>query len=520
MKIIPIIAIAIIAMAVGANAQVNNVLSITNLGIMPQPAVAGSNITVTFQLFNSYYQQLSNVNVWLTSSSPILNVSPSHTYLISAIGSGIYGGIGYNIFEYKFHLPDSLTTGLYTINVVASYEVNEGFANSVSYVPGESIMPISIYVYGKPKLGINAVLQGSMMPGQALPVELQVSNIGTGNARNITLSVNGNNGIALIGQTTFNVSALQPGQEQAVSAVFYLDSNVTAGVHNITVNASYTSDTGSYTQSIKIPMKVVIEKPNVVASIVSAMPQMLTYGYNQTLSIAVQNIGSGTARNISVGIYGSNTLEILGSASNFVISALPPGQEAIENVLVSAINASSYGYIYANITYYGANYANKTEYMQAIPVKMQNAGKIEIINAKSSIYPGIGYGPVTFEIKNTGNEAIKQCVLSLQSIYPISPVDGNAYLNELLPNQTANVTFYVSVDPNGKQGQYPVTLYEQWKQSNLPDSQMLSSSNNYGITVESQASGNSYIYAAAIVVIIAIAIAAIAAKKGKRKARK
>ncbi len=516
MKIIPIIAIAIIAMAVGANAQVNNVLSITNLGVLPKTAIAGSNITVTFQLFNGYYQELTNVNVWLTSSSPILNVSPSHTYLINAIGSGLYGGIGYNTFEYTFHLPGSLTTGLYTINVVANYEVT---VNGTLHVPGESIMPISIYVYGRPKLGINAVLQGSMVPGQALPAELQISNIGTGNARNITLSVNGNDGIDVIGQTTFNVSALPAGQEQAVSAILYLDSNISAGVHSVTVNASYVSDTGNYQQSITIPIKVVIEKPDVVASIASAEPQMLTYGYNQTLGIAVQNIGSGAAKNISIGIEGSNTIEVMGSASNFVISALPAGQEAVENVLISAINASNYGYVYANITYYSANYANKTTYRQAIPVKMQNAGKIKIINATSAIYPGIGYGPITFEIKNTGNEAIKQCVLSLQAIYPVSPVDGSAYLNELLPNQTANVTFYVSVDPNGKAGAYPVTLYEQWKQGNLPDSQMLSSSNNYGINVENEASNNAYIlYAAAIIIIVAIA--AVAAKSIGKKAKK
>ncbi|MEM0106777.1 MAG: hypothetical protein QXS03_00935, partial [Candidatus Micrarchaeaceae archaeon] len=195
MKMLPIIAMAVLIASAGAGAQtegINNVLSIANLGMLPKQAVAGGNITLSFQLFNSYSQSLSNVNLWLVSPSQIFNVTPSQTYLINAIGTGLYGGNGYNIFTYTLHLPQTLSTGLYTIEVMASYEAQN--PGGITYTPGMSEMPITIYVYGKPKLGINAVPAGEIAPGTSLPLNLQISNTGTGTARNITLQLESGNG--------------------------------------------------------------------------------------------------------------------------------------------------------------------------------------------------------------------------------------------------------------------------------------------------------------------------------------
>ncbi|MEM3827508.1 MAG: hypothetical protein QXR58_02825, partial [Candidatus Micrarchaeaceae archaeon] len=114
-------AMLIVAVAVApdyaqaVSTQADGALSITNLQITPQPVVAGSNITVEFQLFNSYSNQLQNVNIYLESQSPLINVSPSQSFLVSAMGTGLYGGSGYDIFSYKFHIPSSLPAGEYTI---------------------------------------------------------------------------------------------------------------------------------------------------------------------------------------------------------------------------------------------------------------------------------------------------------------------------------------------------------------------------------------------------------------------
>ena len=130
-------------------------LSIQDLSVSPNYVVSGDNISLSFQLYNSYSSSLRNVNLDLEASNPLLNVSPSYTSLADSIGSGTYGGLGLDVYSYKIHVPSTLPEGVYTISVVATYEttVSDGL---LSYdVPGESVMPIYIYVHGLPKLGIN-----------------------------------------------------------------------------------------------------------------------------------------------------------------------------------------------------------------------------------------------------------------------------------------------------------------------------------------------------------------------------
>ncbi|MEM0148126.1 MAG: hypothetical protein QXY10_00850 [Candidatus Micrarchaeaceae archaeon] len=521
MKMLPIIAMAVLIASAGAGAQtegINNVLSIANLGMLPKQAVAGGNITLSFQLFNSYSQSLSNVNLWLVSPSQIFNVTPSQTYLINAIGTGLYGGNGYNIFTYTLHLPQTLSTGLYTIEVMASYEAQN--PGGITYTPGMSEMPITIYVYGKPKLGINAVPAGEIAPGTSLPLNLQISNTGTGTARNITLQLESGNGFDVLGQSKFYINTIPEGGEQEAQANIYIDSNISAGVHNLTLYATYQGDIGKYNQSIQIPMRIVIENPTISASIVGSTPPQLFYGYNQTVQIAIQNIGSGIARNVTASIYSSNTIEVKNSASRFTIGTLMPGQAAIESVMISPYNATLAGELPVQISYEEANYANKSSFAEYLPISIARTGEFKVVGVSSSLYPGIGYGPITVELKNIGNAEINDSTISLQTIYPISPLVGSAYISSIAPNQTANITFYVSVDSNGNSGNYPIILYEQWTQSNLPNGQMLTSSNTYYARVGDAASNAYAYYAIAIALVIIAIVIGITRRKRSRKKQK
>ena len=67
----------------------------------------------------------------MQSQNPIISVSPgASTILVNAIGSGLYGGTGYNAFNYVVHVPKSLPAGEYVIDVVATY----GTAQGTSYL--------------------------------------------------------------------------------------------------------------------------------------------------------------------------------------------------------------------------------------------------------------------------------------------------------------------------------------------------------------------------------------------------
>ena len=138
-----VILLALAQMVSTAGAQ-SDALSLANLAVYPQPALAGGNITIAFQLYNSYSNQLSQVNLGLEGAYPLLNYSPSATYLISQIPEGLYGGSV--PFTYKIHLPKNMNAGTYTIDVVASYQTT---GSSYTQVSSSSTMPITLYVRGK-----------------------------------------------------------------------------------------------------------------------------------------------------------------------------------------------------------------------------------------------------------------------------------------------------------------------------------------------------------------------------------
>ncbi len=98
---------------------VSGVLSITNLQTSPSTVMSGENLTLSFNVYNSYSHTVYDTNLQLISQNPMLNVSPTDNYLVSDIGPGSYNLFGK--FYYNVTIPKTLPQGEYTINVVANY---------------------------------------------------------------------------------------------------------------------------------------------------------------------------------------------------------------------------------------------------------------------------------------------------------------------------------------------------------------------------------------------------------------
>ncbi len=504
--------------------SINNALSVTNLIVSPQPVVAGGNVTISFSLFNSYSESLSNVNLALTTPSQILNVSPSNSYLINAIGSGIYGGLGYSTFTYRLHIPSTLESGAYTIYVTASYSSSE--PQSTLNVFGQSQIPITLYIYGTPQISFNIVPQSQLSQGSKFSFLLNAINTGTDTATNVTASIISTKNFNVSGQSTFNFGTISPSASSQASASVLLPGNMTNGPHNLTLRVSYRNAIRNYNYVEGVPISVPTGSPNVVASVTGAVPQVLYSGSNQTLSVLVQNIGSGTANNVTVQFGNSNAIKIRGSASSFFVGSLPQGSSVSESVLISANNSAyqNNSYVPVNISYTDANYQHITNTKSNLNVNIAPTAVFQIISVNDSLVPGGAYQPLVVTLKNVGNEAATQTTLSLQSIYPVSPIAGSAYLNYLAPGNSTEVTFYVSTDQNGKAGEFPITLYEQWKQSDAAQNQIFYGSNNYYAVVYSgakaQGSSSSGTALEAGIVIAIIAVVAIFVLKVKKKSNK
>jgi len=515
----------ILALAEAASAQTagsaSGALSLVNVGIYPQPVYSGSNATITFQLYNSYSQNLNNVNLQLVSQSPLINVSPTYTFLINAIGTGLYGGIGYNSFHYTFHIPSATPSGVYTIDVVASYETSQTQGMTSINVPAQSVMPITFYVYGRPHISLTAT-PASIMPGQEFNIQISAVNGGSGGVENANVTLSNTSAFKVVGPSIFNLGNIPAGGMSGFSAMLYPEQNIKNGTYAISATVSYTDQFGKISKiNQTLYLNVLVQKPDITVSMVNAMPQALYPGSNQTLQISIQNTGNGLAKNVSINFYNTSALNI-GSVSSFYIGQLPPGASQIAQLYISAnrnLN-KTLSYLPGSVSYEDANYENRTIKLISLPISLEGIASFNVTSVNGTLMPGATYVPVTFHLVNIGNENAQQVSFSLQAVYPITPVTPNAYVASIAPGQGANVTFYVDIDTQASSGEYPVTIYETWRQPNGGLNQQFSASENFFAVVGSTKANYSAEAWGSAAVIAIIIIVALAAKGRNRKKRK
>lgn len=500
-----------------ASAQ-SDALSIANLGVSPQPVIAGNNVTIQFQLYNSYANQLQNVNLGLYGSYPILNTSPADTQLISNIPTGIYGGTSY--FFYNLHIPKSVKSGTYTIDAVAKYETDGSAGTEVS---GTSTMPISFYVEGIPDVQLTANPTSAVIPGSQLSVVISAINIGTDNATNVTLTVSDSRNFSVIGASRFALGTIEPQQTAAASAIVQPNSTLSQGNSSISVILKYDTEYGQpVTQYVQVPVSIFISSPDISVSIASAAPASLYPGSNQTLVLSIQNIGVGLAKNVTINLQNTRNITLGNSASNIFIGSLAAGASTTHNILITANkndNQSTYQ-LPVYLSYQTSNYQSQVNRTEFLPIKLQPSAIFNITGISEDLIPGDTDVPVTLYIKNTGNQAAQQVTFSLETIYPISQINPNAYLKQIAPGQTENITFYVAVDSQANLGQYPITLYDQWTQQNGAQ-QLYSSSQNYYVqVVNSSGIGLGDIIIAIVVIVAAVMIYRRMSKSKKAPAQK
>lgn len=396
------LALAFMALVSGvASAQYANSVSLTNVSVLPNQVISGGNVTIRFQLYNTYNYWLYGTTLQPTGSYPLLNVSPLDSNTIGMLNPGLNP----KYYNYTIEIPNTTPSGTYTITFTATYMLYTTQETEVA----SSSMPVSFYVNGNPA---------------------------------------------------------------------------------ITVQAS------------------------------NPQPSTLYTGYNQSLSLAIQNTGYGTARNVSVTVSGSRGLSVLSSVRSFFISNLTRGSEQVEPILISA-NGTDNVYLIVNTTYYSARLNRRFSNTQRINISVAPSAQFAIDSEGQS--PGIGMTdvPVNFRITNTGTSPAEELQLNLETPYPITPIASSAYVNELEPGASTNVTFFVSIDTAGVPGNYPVTLYEQWKQPSGSINQQFTGSDNYFVAVgETSSAVSAYeTYAIAIIVVLII-IVSIYRRRARGRDRK
>ena len=484
-------------------------LSLANVAIQPSPVVAGRNITVLFQLYNSYAGSLSDVNVQLTGSYPLLNFSPASSYLISTMGEGLYSGY----FNYNIRVPSTVPSGVYTIDFFGTYHAT----TVAGPIVGTSTMPLSFYVNGIPNMTAS-ISSVQVISGRQLSIGMQLANSGYTKASNITVRFLNTSALTVTGTSVLHITDLANRSSVSTNINYAAIGNVSSGTYSIPVQVSYSSNYNTtYTKQLNLTASVAVSAPDVVVMLSSPAAQPLYQGRNQTVTLQIQNIGTGSAKNVTVSLSAGRGITLLSSVRSFFIGDIEPGQLIVEPVLLSA-NGTSVANLTASIKYYPASYQNPISKAQVLNLSLTPAAQFTVVGESAALNPGATAVPITFVIRNTGTEEADQVQISLQTTYPITPVASTYYIQSVKPGATFNASFVVSADSQGVSGNYPITLFEQWKQANAGVNQQLSGSNNFFIEVSSAQVDYTLVIVAVVVVVIA-AIVLRMRSSSKKKAK-
>lgn len=322
---------------------------------------------------------------------------------------------------------------------------------------------------------------------------------------------------------TTDIFEVNPGVNKPYyNYTFSIPATTPSGIYKIYFNASYYGlGATEVVASSSMPVSFYVQnKPEIKVLVSGPQPSALYSGYNQTVTVEIENTGYGTARNISVSLTGNQYINILSSVTSFFISNLTQGQTVSKQVLISARNTGSAA-LSASVSYYSSNLNQLFSSTQALALSIAPAAQFTISSsAEQQVNPGATDVPVTFRISNTGTSEAQQVQLNLQSSYPITPVASTAYLQDLPVGASTNVTFLISVDSQGVPGNYPVTLYEQWKQPNGALNQQFSGSDNYFVAVGGQGGIELIIVAVVVVIAAGIVVYRMRSRLAKKPAKK
>lgn len=479
-----------------AQSAQSGALSLTNVAVTPSPVVAGKNMTVFFQLYNSYDSTLYDVNLQMAGAYPLLNFSPSHSYLISTMGNGLYTGY----FFYNISVPASIPSGTYALNFIATYRTT---TLASATVIGTSTMPLSIYVHGIPN--VTAGVTGAQITsGNTMVVNVRIANTGYSKAENLVLGFLNTSRLSTSGTSSFSIAELLNRSSINVSVTYSVAGGINSGTYFLPISVSYASGYNTtYSKQLNLTASIIINNPNIKAIVASSQPLALYQGHNQSLQIGIENTGLGAAKSLNVSILPGAGVTLLSSVTNFFIADLEPNQIVYEPVLITS-NSTANASLVASMSYYSSNYQNQFSSRQTLSLSSVPAAQFSVSSTGAVLPPGAAGIPVRFRVTNTGTSEARQIQLSLQTTYPITPVASTSYISTLAPGSSTNATFVVTVDSQGTTGNYPVTLYEQWKQPNGAVNQQFSGSNNYFISVGSSESGSTTAIIGAVVVIAAI----------------
>jgi hypothetical protein len=504
----------------------------------PLVASPGSlNLPLSITFLNLGPNIVSNVNITFKAAYPLVPLS-GESASISQYVPAMAAGSSIPLIGY-YSLASNATQGVYNETITVSY------FNGIQTVSQNLSVNIAVLGPNLPQTFQTSALWGSAQSpilaapnSTGLPLLVSVVNSGPNAVYNVTATLEPSfplTGITGQSDPSIFVPALLAGSTLPLLGYFDVSAEAVQGIYNQTLLVTYSNGNQTFTQDLNVGVPI-LGMPEMQISYFDYTPILIYPGYPEAqLQVVLINTGTSSASGVTATL-----------STSYPVSPLYPGSEtkSIGYMPVGTPVPIIFPLAIANTTGQAnttlslvVNFSGSQSAAFCIPFTENPKADLEITSITSpTISIGDGSDYMIFTIENTGTAAAEFATVTFvpsnvfQPSIPssTSPLLATTYLNTtvgtILPGQSVNVTYVISVSSDVSPGTYPLTLAASWSQdaASLPFVQVLSIPTHVGLTLTGSLSSsfvNPVFLALLILLILLIIIAVVILVRRRRKNR-
>ena len=273
-------------MIVPANAELEIVLD----QLSPQPVEPGQDLTLSVRLENEN-SDMENVRLEIVPDSPI-KLKNENERIIDEGRIIKYGAV---TETYLLHVDPLAASGTYEIEFRSRWSGND--------MSTETNKTFKVLVRGAPQLMISniTVNPGRISPKDKFDLTFQVSNEGTGMAREVQVSADMSDlPFVSLDADTKVIKRLDPGETIQLNYPIQVKDKTEISSYSIPIKMDYKDENGKNISSKSLAGIRVLGKAELAISDIKIEPQNPVIGDLVTVNMRIENSGTGEAKSVKI----------------------------------------------------------------------------------------------------------------------------------------------------------------------------------------------------------------------------
>ena len=314
--------------------------------------------------------------------------------------------------------------------------------------------------------------------------------------------------------TQYEESLCYQDPDSAGTFTFYLpvDNLASTGTYPVMVSTSYQK---AYTQlSVSNTLNVQVGgEPSFTASVISSSPVDIYPGDDAQVTVAFQNTGASSVQS-SRATAGSSGIEVKWAGQSQDIGQIAARGSGTATFTVEApkdLPSGNYT-MGVELDYTGEDSSNGTaQFWFTIPVKP----KPEFVasSASGALLPGQN-ALASIALSNNGSEEARKVEVTISPIYPFSTDGTVRYVESLMPGQTQNLTYLITVDKDATPGGQLLRLLINYQD---PQGVKFSDTADFSMPVRYPTLEEGLVDYWYVILAIVAVVAFLVSRKGKKK---